>query len=63
MKHFYYFVSFSYPEQFGMSEIDFPREIKSFDDILEIRDHLSEDNNLNKDDIIVLNYQLLRVES
>ncbi len=63
MKHFYYFVSFSYPEHFGMAEIDFPREIKSFDDILEIRDHLSEDNNLNKDDIIVLNYQLLRVES
>ena len=63
MKHFYYFVSFSYPEHFGMAEIDFPREIKSFDDILEVRNYLSEDNNIDKNDIIVLNYQLLRVES
>ncbi len=59
MKNFHYFVSYNYPAGNGMCDFVFPRKIKSYDDILKLRDCISEKFDIAKNDIIILNYQLL----
>ena len=61
MKNFCYFVSYSYPNGFGMTKASCSRKIKSYNDILELRDTIS--NSIGLDDIVILNYQLLRKNS
>ena len=63
MKNFCYFVSYSSPNGFGMTKASCSRELKSYDDILKLRDCISEKFDIDKNDIIILNYQLLRKNS
>ena len=64
MNYFHYFVSFAYPEGFGMAEVAVSEEVKTFNDILELRDLISEqDEHYTTNDISIINYQLMRKDT
>ena len=65
-KIFYYFVSYvastSYSFYVACTEFQTSKEITSFDDIQEIIELLQEKQEYEDAKVIILNYQLLRVE-
>ena len=52
-----YFVSYSHKEGFGMIEIFRNKPIKTFDDVLSLREVIKEKNGL---DVIILNWKELK---
>lgn len=64
MNRFHYFVSFFHPEGSGMAEVSTSEEVKTFDDILELRDLISEHyEHYTTNDISIINYQLMRKDT
>ena len=67
-KIFHYFVSYtfcsSYSYSYGVAcaECQTNKEITSFEDIQRIADFIQEENEYKNTKVIILNYQLLRVE-